>query len=278
MNADMEPLLIPAKSKFGGLALRSISAVVILAITVVPVYLGAQYFNLFLAAIALLSGMEWARISGENRKWGGVLLSFTVLGAFSLSQFHGETPALILLAVGSVFCAITMVVRGRASGAVLVLFGACYLFVGFYSAATIRHHPDGMAYFGLLVAMVIATDTGAYFSGKNIGGPKLAPVISPNKTWAGLLGGMLAATLMGAGFAYVFEAGILLYSGLGMLVAVIAQMGDLLESWMKRRAGLKDSSNLIPGHGGVLDRIDGFLAATPAFMIYLLFLRDGALL
>lgn len=273
----MEPSLIPAKSKLNGLALRSMSAAVILVIAVVPLYLGAQYFNLFLAAIALLSGMEWARISGDDKKWGGALLAFTVLGAFSLSQFHGEFLALAFLAPAACFCAATMIARQKRTGAGLVLIGAGYLSLGLYSAATIRHHADGMTYFFLLVAMVIATDTGAYFSGKNIGGPKLAPTISPNKTWAGLIGGMAAAGMIGAVFGYVYGAGILLYCGLGLLVAVIAQIGDLMESWMKRRVGLKDSSNLIPGHGGVLDRIDGFLAATPAFMLYLLFIRDGGL-
>ncbi|RED53297.1 phosphatidate cytidylyltransferase [Aestuariispira insulae] len=273
----MEPSLIPAKSKLNGLALRSMSAAVILVIAVVPLYLGAQYFNLFLAAIALLSGMEWARISGDDKKWGGALLAFTVLGAFSLSQFHGEYLALAFLVLAACFCAATMVARKKSAGGLLVLIGAGYLSLGLYSAATIRHHPAGMSYFFLLVAMVIATDTGAYFSGKNIGGPKLAPTISPNKTWAGLVGGMAASGAIGALFGYVYDAGILLYCGLGLTVAVIAQLGDLLESWMKRRVGLKDSSNLIPGHGGVLDRIDGFLAATPAFMLYLLFIRDGGL-
>ena len=116
-----------------------------------------------------------------------------------------------------------------------------------------------------IVAIVIATDTGAYFSGRTIGGPKIAPRISPSKTWAGLAGGALAAALVSFGFFYsnvgsdafsVVGLGALL---LGALLAVVAQAGDFLESWLKRRAAVKDSSNLIPGHGGVLDRIDGLL-------------------
>lgn len=115
-----------------------------------------------------------------------------------------------------------------------------------------------------VLLIVIATDTGAYFSGRTIGGPKIAPKISPSKTWAGLLGGMLAAGLVAVGMVY-FNAGdkalpvVPLALGIGALLAVLAQAGDFFESWLKRRAGVKDSSNLIPGHGGVFDRVDGLL-------------------
>ena len=116
-----------------------------------------------------------------------------------------------------------------------------------------------------IIAIVIATDTGAYFSGRTIGGPKIAPRISPSKTWAGLLGGMTAASLVSFGFFYS-NVGDRAFSWTGFtalltgaLLAVVAQAGDFLESWLKRRADMKDSSQLIPGHGGVLDRIDGLI-------------------
>jgi phosphatidate cytidylyltransferase len=109
-----------------------------------------------------------------------------------------------------------------------------------------------------LVAAVIATDVGAYFAGRTLGGPKIAPKISPSKTWAGLAGGMIGASVvlvLGRGNNMVADA----IAG-GMLLAVTAQAGDFFESWMKRRAGVKDSSHLIPGHGGLFDRVDGLLA------------------
>ncbi|PZT85971.1 MAG: phosphatidate cytidylyltransferase [Citromicrobium sp.] len=116
-----------------------------------------------------------------------------------------------------------------------------------------------------VLAVVIATDTGAYFSGRSIGGPKIAPRISPSKTWAGLIGGMIAAGLVSFGFFYS-NVGDRAFSimGLGALaigagLAILAQCGDFFESWLKRRARMKDSSNLIPGHGGILDRVDGLL-------------------
>ena len=118
-----------------------------------------------------------------------------------------------------------------------------------------------------------ATDIGAYFTGRIVGGAKLAPTISPGKTWAGLGGGMAAAGVVG-GISFIFTpyptklwAAILL----AVLLAVVAQAGDLFESWVKRRAGVKDSSTLIPGHGGLLDRVDGLMFTLPlfAFFVYL---------
>ena len=156
----------------------------------------------------------------------------------------------------------------RIAGAVfgLVYIGAAAFILGF------------LRNFGLVAVLVpllcvIATDIGAYFSGRAIGGPKIAPSISPSKTWAGLIGGMAAATLAllihdrFLGWNSQISEIALLGSGL----AIVAQAGDFLESWMKRKAGVKDSGTLIPGHGGLLDRVDGLLAATLGFAATLVF-------
>ncbi len=122
------------------------------------------------------------------------------------------------------------------------------------------------------IAMIIATDIGAYFAGKMIGGVKLAPRISPNKTWAGLLGGMVASMLVAAllrdfvAWPYPLIAAL----ALGSAITVLAQAGDLLESWLKRIHNVKDSSNILPGHGGLLDRMDGYVFALPIYLILLL--------
>jgi phosphatidate cytidylyltransferase len=116
-----------------------------------------------------------------------------------------------------------------------------------------------------LFAVVWAEDTGAYFAGRLIGGPKLAPRISPNKTWAGAVGGTVAAII--AGSAVVILAGIewkAMHALVAFVVSVAAQIGDLIESAIKRRFGVKDASALIPGHGGMMDRVDGFLIAAAA--------------
>lgn len=121
----------------------------------------------------------------------------------------------------------------------------------------------------LLIAVIWATDIGAYFSGKQIGGLKLAPRISPNKTWAGLLGGilcaMITATILSLFFPFPTHIGQAVW--IAALLAVVAQLGDLFESWMKREAGMKDSSHLIPGHGGILDRVDGMTFTAPLLVI-----------
>lgn len=121
-----------------------------------------------------------------------------------------------------------------------------------------REAPNGFNLVLWIFIVTWATDIGAYFAGRSIGGPKLAPTISPNKTIAGLVGGMIAAGALGALFVqWAMLPATLLW--LGAPMAVAAQGGDLFESWMKRKAGVKDSGNLLPGHGGVFDRVDGLL-------------------
>lgn len=135
------------------------------------------------------------------------------------------------------------------------------------------HKEAGLALTLFVVAAVCATDIGAFFAGRKIGGAKLAPAISPNKTWAGLFGGMASAALVG-GIGHLFSpypTTVLGGALLGAALAIVAQGGDLLESWMKRRAGVKDSGTLIPGHGGLLDRADGYIFAFPLFALLLYF-------
>jgi phosphatidate cytidylyltransferase len=120
-----------------------------------------------------------------------------------------------------------------------------------------------------VILVVCATDIGAYFTGREIGGPKLAPALSPSKTWAGLGGGMVAAALVAticSSFA-PYPASAPVAFVLGGILAALSQGGDLFESWLKRRAGVKDSGNLIPGHGGLLDRVDGLVAAIPVYAL-----------
>ncbi len=154
--------------------------------------------------------------------------------------------------------------------------GAGYVGLAAFMLTVLRTHNETAFWAVLVVAAVMATDIGAYFAGRTIGGPKIAPLISPSKTWSGLLGGMTAAaaTVFGA-FHFVDEvpfsmAWMTLLTG--ALIALIAQAGDFFESWMKRRAGVKDSGRLIPGHGGLFDRLDGLLAV--CFVLGLLSLHS----
>jgi phosphatidate cytidylyltransferase len=180
----------------------------------------------------------------------------------------------LILLVGAVCFAefvrlVWMATANAAARLIGVVLGAAY--IGLAVKAMIELPLQG---FGAAIGVVVFTDVFAYFFGRSIGGPKIAPRISPSKTWAGLVGGMIGAAIFVAGLAYVhFSIGgytlaemvdelgsqIALMMALGSGLAVLAQAGDFFESWLKRKAGVKDSSRLIPGHGGVFDRIDGLL-------------------
>jgi phosphatidate cytidylyltransferase len=136
---------------------------------------------------------------------------------------------------------------------------------------------SGYARIFFLLALVWASDIGAYAFGRLIGGPKLAPALSPNKTWAGALGGLGCAMLTGVAAAALTGAPVLPVVGVSVVVAVAAQLGDLAESYAKRRFGVKDSSHLIPGHGGLLDRIDSLLAAALALALLMVLSGGSAL-
>lgn len=226
----------PAKKS--DLGTRTLSAVVMLAVAGIALWLGGWWWTALVGVIAAGVLYEWRR----------------------LVRLFASEPA---------------------DQASWMLGGILYLGV---AAATLMFLRDEQGLSGVLVVvlLVIGTDVGAYFVGRKFGGPKIAPKISPSKTWSGLLGGIAAAFL----FLFLFVWGQLAW-GLGgiehpavgsafrlnlpyaprmLLVAgataVIAQTGDFFESWMKRRAGVKDSSHLIPGHGGLFDRVDGLLAVS----------------
>ena len=160
-------------------------------------------------------------------------------------------------AATAVFYEWTRLVRGW--GPVWYVSGFVYALAAALALLWVRDRADnGIALVFWVFAIVWATDIGAYFTGRAIGGPKLAPAISPGKTWAGFYGGIVAATIVAGAWAMVTGLDPVLLL-LAPLFSVAAQGGDLFESWMKRRAGVKDSGRLLPGHGGVFDRLDGLL-------------------
>lgn len=234
-----------------------------------------------------MADAEPAPRRARNSDLGVRVLSALVMVALAIGAVVAGGwlwTAFVVLVAGGVFWEFTRLVNGfarGASGLLWMLGGAIYIAVAAVMLIILRQ--DDWLTPLIPVIGVVATDTGAYFAGRAIGGPKIAPAISPSKTWAGLLGGMLAAAIALAGIAgfvsYLLSAlgGIgpqpsaffgpatLAGLGLGALLAVVAQVGDFFESWMKRRAGVKDSSNLIPGHGGLFDRVDGLLAVLSLF-------------
>jgi len=175
--------------------------------------------------------------------------------------------ALLCLLVGAPLAALVAWLAGGAPA--WTGLGVGYVGLPALALLWLRGVPElGLGLLLWLLVVVWSTDTAAYFAGRAIGGPRLAPAISPSKTWAGLCGGMLGAALSGVLAAWLLGSGrLLLAAGLGALLAAVAQLGDLVESGFKRAAGVKDSGTLIPGHGGLLDRIDGLLFAAPALAL-----------
>jgi phosphatidate cytidylyltransferase len=195
------------------------------------------------------------------RTLSGVVMMLIAAGAIVI----GGWPFRIFVIVASVAMLrewvrlVTKLAQSLPTRIAWVLGGIVY--IGLASAVLLALR-DGGALLPVLtvIGVVIATDTGAYFAGRTFGGPKIAPRISPSKTWSGLFGGMAASGALVAAIGWQFGNFSALSVVIGAMAAVIAQTGDFFESWMKRRAGVKDSGALIPGHGGILDRADGLLA------------------
>lgn len=221
--------------KKSDLGVRTSSAIVMVSVCGLLLYFGRPWWTIFVAALALLVYYEWVKL----------VIAFT----------HSMISRVLWLA-----------------------FGIVYVGTAAVGLNELRGDADAGGFDVLqVIGAVIAVDVGAYFAGRNIGGPKIAPKLSPSKTWSGLIGGGVAASLFLGFFItnqYRWNPWACDFAPtcavswdnakasmiIGFLVAVIAQAGDFFESWMKRKAGVKDSGRLLPGHGGVFDRVDGLIA------------------
>jgi len=254
---------------------RVLSALVLLPVVLALLYMGGLGFLLLLALAAVLMAGEWDRLTeGAIRgpkhfaNFGTLgLASAVVLLAVLVLGYYGQAGwALLALLPGALLLAVLSRLNGRE--AVWPILGLFWLGLPCLALLWLRMGDDGMLAVSWLFLAVWSCDTGAYFAGRRIGGPKLAPRISPKKTWSGLLGGMALAALASVLLALAMGlAGVVLLAFLGALLAMISQGGDLAESAVKRHFDVKDSGALIPGHGGILDRVDGVLFAAPALVL-----------
>lgn len=260
-----------AQAKPGSVTLRVLSAAVMLPAAIGAAWLGGWVFAALVALAAGLMYWEWQGLCGEKGRKAQGLAALCGLTTFLWGWAGPWTTIVAGVCVG--------VVGGTAPATyrLFLLSGFAYVCLACVSLVWLRgYDAAGLETVLWLGAVVVATDTAAYFTGRTLGGPKLAPKISPKKTWSGLLGGMAGAAAAGGAVAVAVDGADVATLGLlGGAFAVIAQLGDLLVSKAKRTFSVKDSSNLIPGHGGVLDRLDGFLS-TSLVLAALVLLSGGS--
>jgi len=249
------------------IGLRAASAIVLAPAAVLAIWAGGLWFlGLMLAACVLLA-IEWAMMSAPLAwRLMACAVGFGLFAAVISAHVGQLSLALVML----VFCAAAagLFARSRGQEALDAAYGVLYLgwpavLLIWLRGADIEAGPHvGLYWTVFAFAVAWASDIMAYLAGSTIGGPKLWPRFSPNKTWSGFIGGLAAGTVAGALMGVYLDMGIGLWGGLLGLAAAIATMaGDLWESALKRRYGVKDAGNLIPGHGGLLDRVDGLMFA-----------------
>ncbi len=237
-------------------------------------------FDLWIALAAAWMGHEWARLTAAERgRRGGLVLAIGAAAAVGATAL-GVAPGWSLLGLAAASVLIYGLARidgvdapGWLAAGTVAIGVPCMTF------AWLRLEPaDGRVAVLWLLAVVWATDIGAYAVGRGVGGPRLAPRISPNKTWSGLAGGVVSAAVVGGFLATGLGGGpVAVGMAAGAGLAVLAQAGDLGESLVKRRFGVKDAGGLIPGHGGLLDRVDGLLTTVPTVAL-LVWLKGGSVL
>ncbi|WP_235889164.1 phosphatidate cytidylyltransferase [Glacieibacterium frigidum] len=243
----------------GPLTTRILTGLVLITLAVAAVYFGGTAFTALVALAVLLMFAEWSVMHGLPRFIR--LAGLAALAATIFLASYGPASQ-ALLTLGGAALALGLFARNFGGRFAWVVGGVLYCGLPAIALIVLRAQPSGIMLTVWTLSIVWATDIFAYFAGRAIGGPKLAPAISPNKTWAGLGGGVVGAALTAYGVAAYFQMSgpVKDYALIaGGVLAVVAQGGDLFESWMKRNTGVKDSGRLLPGHGGVLDRLDGLV-------------------
>ena len=246
---------------------RIISGVILAPLFLGVVYLGFPWFDLMIAAAAGIMAAEFAKMDGERGTKRRVMISAAcVLAVAAMTQF-GFAAAVVVVIVASLSVIAADTFAGR-RGLSLIHIAVAYIALPAVAMVYVRTFGDRQSLFWLL-AIVWGADTGAYACGRIIGGPKLAPAISPKKTWSGAVGGLVSGVGASAAVLWAYGAPIGPKPLIVALVAAVAtEAGDLLESGLKRWYEVKDSGTLIPGHGGLLDRFDGLWVAAPVVALF----------
>jgi phosphatidate cytidylyltransferase len=272
----------PSPKRASSLTLRIISAAVLIPVAVAAIYFGGWFWKVLVWLFGTQMIVEWCRISyrpasGESTQqssWASkrrALMQQLPIACVSISLIAFAAHSVWSVAwwmIFGLFFLYSAIYTAIHNPPVAPWFtiGMIYVVFPCTSIIWLREDPTvGVQQIAWIVALVIAADTGAYIAGRSIGGPKLAPRISPNKTWAGLGGAVVSAAIVGAITATVLaRPNIMPLVAVSAALAIVEQAGDLAESAFKRHFGVKDASNIIPGHGGALDRVDGLIAVAAA--------------
>ena len=264
---------------------RIITALILAPIAVGGVFfLPPLFFGVFIGAILTVAAWEWANLAHLG---GAMRYGYALVIALLMAATHWIDAAIPLLVAGLLWWSVAMALilqypdatRLWRDPGVKAAIGILVLVPGFVSLIALKSMADSTFLISLLFVLIWSTDIGAYFVGRAFGKRKLAPKVSPGKSWEGVYGGLMAAIVvvvaMGAWFdpALLFSLDGLVFTSGCVAVAAVSIVGDLAVSMFKRARDIKDSSNLLPGHGGVLDRIDSLLSAGPVFAVFLLWFR-----
>jgi phosphatidate cytidylyltransferase len=282
------PASRPSSDRAGGLTnlqRRTLSAAVLLPLVIAAIVLGHPYFTLLVAIFAAAMAWEFTSVAAHERVaaqtspipmpsargWrllAGLSIVTALLAVIATGFGRPEIPIWIIVGAGAVVTGVAAVAVSRRRAPWFPL-GTVYVAAPAAALVAIRADPTyGTASLVWIIALVVAADTGGYLVGRTVGGPKLAPRISPNKTWSGLGGAVAGAALVGLLTAFILNhTNVLMLTLISAVIGLLEQGGDLVESALKRHFGVKDTSQIIPGHGGVLDRVDGLLAVAVAVLV-----------
>ncbi|RYY74030.1 MAG: phosphatidate cytidylyltransferase [Gammaproteobacteria bacterium] len=268
---------------------RVITAVILTIVFLAALFgLSATYFPIFIGVVVLIGAWEWANLSSFAALWQRSIYTLLIAAVlFVLSRYLGLFEAgpslnvhlikIILLIACGWWALALLLVQGYPSSAILwgnkivrLLMGVLVLIPTWLALIYVHSQPQGAWLVVIIACTVAAADIGGYFAGRKFGKHKLAPAVSPGKTWEGFVGGQLASLLLASLVAYFTGSNIGLVLAVIVPTSLFSVLGDLVESMVKRHAGVKDSGVILPGHGGILDRVDSITAAAPVFALAVL--------